>query len=174
MAISAPAMVAMHVAPFFVVLDMRWLQVVSRMAWCVFVLIPVIMNEINRFRACVITPAVARPVFGMPEWDVQVYRRPHRRYGRDNERMRINQGRRWVSADVDTSVKVGISDAERSAGAGSAIHSGERGTGEEPESKGVRQGSRSLQHKASPWSCCSGSSSNNAARRHPADMTKMD
>src|SRR5574343_106177 len=113
----------------------------------VFLLVPLVANEIHTFAAGVVAVAVLVPLLGVAGRHAQVERRAAVRHGLDHDRFRIEQRRRRVTADVDAAVKTGLADADRDADVG--------GMGGGTESGGAnRERNEKAFHDESPWLVC--------------------
>ena len=104
----------------------------------VFVAIPVVLNEIDRPAAGTVTVAVASPVLGVA-WR---YAQVEWCYGNwrwtNDHRLRVDQRRGRITADVDTAVETGLADADRDLGGGWRAECGSgQGGGDEEAFHGI-------------------------------------
>lgn len=83
----------------------------------VFVVVPVVAHEVDRYTACIIFCAMLSPVLFMPGRYVQVDRlgRNIRRRAYDHDRLGINNRRARNIANVDLSVETWLPNGDRHA-----------------------------------------------------------
>src|SRR5438093_12962556 len=79
------------------------------------VVVPTLLDEIDRLAARVVSGAVFGPVLCMSRRDVQIDRKGRymRRPGLDDDRLRVDELRWRKTADFDETVETGLADANR-------------------------------------------------------------
>jgi hypothetical protein len=84
--------------------------------WRVVIAVPVILYKIGRVTAGIVASAISFPVLGMARRHAQIKRLIiYARMGVYNNRIAVYQPWLWVGviADVDTTVKSGLTDTDR-------------------------------------------------------------
>jgi hypothetical protein len=90
----------------------------------VFLLVPVVLDEVDAFAAGAVAMAMPAPVAGMAGRYAQVERRAADRRAMDHHRFGKEQGRRWETPNVEAAVKAWLADIDRNLGGSGGAESG--------------------------------------------------
>lgn len=113
MAVVAAVVLAVVLAVFLTAIALLALIIGNVLAG-----VPVVLDEVDPLPAGMVLVAILAPVLGVAGWNVQVDRRAHDRYPLDDDRLRVDQLRRRIAANVDAAIEAGLADAYRDANVG--------------------------------------------------------
>lgn len=114
----APVIVAIVVPVVAATIAIMPVTMMLPVARGVFVGVPMVLHEVDPFAAGLVLAAVLAPVLGVAGRDAQVDGWAVHRYALDEGRLRIEEYRRRVAANVDPAIKPGLADADRYANIG--------------------------------------------------------
>src|SRR5712692_5158340 len=95
----------------------------------VHLVVPVVLNEVDRLAAGVVLAAMLAPVFLVPRRHMQIDWLSYHLDPLDHNRLRKDQSRRRSVADVDATIEARLADADRNADVGSERRDGDGGQG---------------------------------------------